>query len=76
MVGARAARGPWWGVAQRHLGTALLALTTVLVGSGGLLHWAGAAGAGEDVFAATGAVGAAYAGWAVIDSLRRRRLGV
>src|ERR1022692_3045618 len=44
--------------------------------AGGVLHLAGAAGAGDGAWIAAGACGAAYALWAIADSLRRRRMGV
>ncbi len=44
--------------------------------AGAVLHLAGAAGAGDGAWIAAGACGAAYALWAIVDSLRRRRMGV
>ena len=44
--------------------------------AGGVLHLAGAPGAGDGAWIAAGACGAAYALWAIADSLRRRRMGV
>ena len=44
--------------------------------AGGVLHLAGAAGAGDAAWIAAGACGAGYALWAIADSLRRRRMGV
>jgi heavy metal translocating P-type ATPase len=44
--------------------------------AGAVLHLAGAAGAGDGAWIAAGACGAAYALWAIADSLRRRRMGV
>ena len=44
--------------------------------AGAVLHLAGAPGAGDGAWIAAGACGAAYALWAIADSLRRRRMGV
>jgi heavy metal translocating P-type ATPase len=44
--------------------------------AGGVLHLAGAGSAGDATWIATGACGAAYALWAMADSIRRGRLGV
>jgi heavy metal translocating P-type ATPase len=44
--------------------------------AGGVLHLAGVPGAGDAAWIAAGACGAAYALWAIADSLRRRRMGV
>ncbi len=58
------------------LGGGLLALTVGSLAAGGLLHLAGAGGAGEETFAGAGALGAAYALWTLLDALRHARLGV
>src|ERR1035441_3668189 len=44
--------------------------------AGGILHLAGAPGAGDGAWIAAGTCGVAYALWAIADSLRRRRMGV
>ena len=49
----------------------LLAVTLCGLVAGGMLHLAGLGGAGNAVWLATGACGAAYALWAMADALRR-----
>ena len=53
-----------------------LIVTVSALFAGGVLHLAGAPGAGDWAWIAAGACGAAYALWAIADSLRRRRMGV
>ncbi len=53
------------------LGAALAGLTV-----GGALHLAGLPAGGDAAWDATGAVGAVYSLWTMIDSLRRARIGV
>ncbi len=60
----------------RHVAAVLLAVTTSGLVAGGLLHLAGATGAGNAAWLAAGACGAAYALWAMADALRRGRIGV
>ena len=55
---------------------ALLLSTAVLLGLGGLLHAVGAGSTGDGMWTASGAAGAAFSTWALLDALRRRRLGV
>ncbi len=62
--------------ATRYLAVALLVVSGAGLVVGGLLHAGGAEVAGNDAWAAVGAVGAAYALWEVISSLRRKRFGV
>ena len=54
----------------------LLAVTGACLVAGAALHLGGAGGAGNLAWIVSGALGALYAGWAVLDSLRHRRLGV
>ena len=62
---------------RRHLLSAgLLLLALGSLAAGGLLHLAGVGGAGERTFAAAGVLGAAYALWTLLQSLRHGRLGV
>ena len=63
----------WFG---RHLAPLLLVITVCSLGAGGLLHLSGARSAGNAAWEATGALGAAYALWSMVGTLRRRRLGV
>ena len=60
----------------RAVALAPLIVTTSGLLAGGILHLAGASGAGNGAWIAAGACGAAYALWAIADSLRRRRMGV
>ena len=53
-----------------------LIVTVSALFAGAVLHLAGAPGAGDGAWIAAGACGAAYALWAIADSLRRRRMGV
>src|ERR1022692_709551 len=66
--------------AQRWVARAAALAPLVLIAAGllagGLLHLAGAAGAGDLTWIAAGGCGAAYALWAIADSIRRKRLGV
>src|SRR5215831_3932364 len=68
------ARGAVW--LGRHSAVVLLALTASGLAAGLLLWLAGAAPAGDAVWAAVGVCGAGYALWAMVDALRHRRLGV
>ena len=54
----------------------LLAVTLAGLAVGGLLHLAGAGGAGDTAWLATAVCGSAYALWAMADALRQRRVGV
>ena len=54
----------------------LLVLTGVCLIGGVALHLAGAGSAGNLAWIVSGALGALFAAWSVIDSLRHRRLGV
>jgi heavy metal translocating P-type ATPase len=67
-------------VARQRLtrAVALLPLAATASGltAGGVLHLAGAAGAGDVTWIATGAFGALYALWTMAASIRRGRLGV
>src|SRR5262245_8837146 len=67
-------RGSAW--LARRSAVALLTLTTSGLAAGLLLWLAGAAPAGDAVWAAVGVCGAGYALWAMVDALRHRRLGV
>jgi heavy metal translocating P-type ATPase len=51
-------------------------VTVIGLTTGGALHLAGRAGAGDDAWLAVSACGLSYAIWAMVDSLRRRRAGV
>ena len=66
-------RAAWLG---RHSALALLALTASGLAAGLLLWLAGAAPAGDAVWAAVGICGAAYALWAMAEAFRRGRIGV
>jgi heavy metal translocating P-type ATPase len=61
---------------RRQQAIALLAVTIVGLLAGGLADLAGAAAARDAAWLAVGCCGAGYALWAMIDSLRRGRLGV
>jgi heavy metal translocating P-type ATPase len=65
--------GDWLG---RHLAVLLLVVAVTGLLAGGLARLAGAGAAGDTAWFVVGCCGAAYALWAMIDSLRRRRLGV
>ena len=54
----------------------LLALTGICLVVGTALHLAGAGSAGNLAWIVSGVLGAIFAAWSVIDSLRHRRLGV
>jgi heavy metal translocating P-type ATPase len=54
----------------------LLAVTGTGLAVGLVLRLAGAAGAADIAWLAVACCGVGYAGWAMVDSLRRRRLGV
>jgi heavy metal translocating P-type ATPase len=54
----------------------LLAVTGICLVVGAALHLAGAGAAGDLAWIVSGALGALFAAWSVIDSLRHRRLGV
>jgi heavy metal translocating P-type ATPase len=60
----------------RYTAAVLLAVTVAGLAVGGLLRLAGAADAGDAAWLAVGACGLAYALWAMVGSLRRRRIGV
>lgn len=60
----------------RRAPAAILVLTVAGLTAGGCLHLAGQAGQGNQAWLAVAAIGLAFAGWAVADSLRRRRAGV
>jgi heavy metal translocating P-type ATPase len=61
---------------DRHLAVVLLVVSVAGLLAGGLAGLAGAGAARDTAWFAVGCCGAAYALWAMIDSLRRRRLGV
>src|SRR5579859_3724288 len=61
---------------SRHAAVGLLIVTVAGLAAGLLLRLAGAAHAGDLAWFAVGGCGAAYALWAMADSLRHRRLGV
>ena len=54
----------------------LLAVTGICLVVGAALHLAGAGTAGDFAWIVSGALGALFAAWSVLDSLRHRRLGV
>jgi len=60
----------------RAVALAPLVATVSGLTAGAVLHLAGAGGAGDLAWIAAGACGAAYALWAMADSIRRGRLGV
>ncbi len=60
----------------RYLAELLLMITVAGLLAGGLAALAGAGAVRDGAWFAVGCCGAAYALWAMIDSLRRRRLGV
>src|SRR5215831_6119522 len=70
----RIASGAVW--LARRSALMLLALTVSGLVAGSVLHLAGAGGAGNIAWAATGVCGAGYALWAMVDALRHRRVGV
>ena len=65
---------PSWLV--RHVAVILLDVTGSCLVVGGALHLAGAVTAGNAVWVASGAIGAAYSLWTMVDSRRRGRVGV
>jgi heavy metal translocating P-type ATPase len=71
--GRVAGAGDWLG---RHLAVLLLVVALAGLLAGGLARLASAGAAGDAAWFVVGCCGAAYALWAMIDSLRRRRLGV
>ena len=71
--GLMAGAGDWLG---RHLAPVLLVIAVAGLLAGGLARLAGAGAAGDVAWFVVGCCGAAYAFWAMIDTLRRRRLGV
>ncbi len=73
VVSAQSNPPSWLG---RHLAVLLLDVTGACLVVGGALHLAGAATAGNAVWVASGAIGAAYSLWTMVDSLRRGRVGV
>jgi heavy metal translocating P-type ATPase len=60
----------------QHIPLGLLVLTAGGLGIGGVLHLSGMGNAGDLAWTTTGALGAAYSLWTMLDSLRRGRLGV
>ncbi len=60
----------------RHVAVILLASTAGCLVLGGALHLAGDGAAGNAVWVASGAAGAVYSLWTMVDSLRRGRVGV
>jgi heavy metal translocating P-type ATPase len=62
--------------AASKLPLVLLAVITLALAAGGILHLAGAGAAGDAAWLAAGACGSAYALWAMADALRQRRVGV
>jgi len=69
----RRAEQPWL---ARHTAFLLLAVTVSGLVAGGVLYLASARGAANEAWIAAGVCGAAYALWAMADSLHRGRLGV
>jgi heavy metal translocating P-type ATPase len=67
------ARSAWL---TRHAAVVLLAATVAGLLAGGLLWLAGAAHAADLAWLAVGGCGAAYALWAMADSVRQHRLGI
>jgi heavy metal translocating P-type ATPase len=60
----------------RRITAGVLVVTASGLAAGAVLHGAGAGGGGDGAWIATGAGGAAYALWAMVDALRRGRVGV
>lgn len=54
----------------------ILALTVTGLAAGGVMHLAGATALGDAVWLGVGGLGLVFAGWAMAESLRRRRAGV
>ncbi len=71
--GLMAGAGDWLG---RHVALVFLVIAVAGLLAGGLARLAGAGAAGDVAWFVVGCCGAAYALWAMINSLRRRRLGV
>ncbi len=61
---------------SRNLPVSVLALTGSCLAAGTLLHLSGNGDAGDAVWVVSGCVGAAYSLWAMVDALKRGRLGV
>ena len=61
---------------EHNLAAVLLAVTGTGLVAGGALHLAAATAAGNAVWFASGAIGAAYSLWTMTESLRRGRVGV
>jgi heavy metal translocating P-type ATPase len=60
----------------RRMPVILLAVTVSGLAAGGILHLAGAGGAGDTAWLAAAVCGSAYALWAMADALRQGRVGV
>ncbi len=60
----------------RHVASALLMVVLLGLAAGGLAELLGAPGAADDAWRATGALGAAYSLWTVVDAVRGHHLGV
>src|SRR5215469_8417167 len=69
-------RGPKLSWVAQRLPLLLLAVITLALAVGGVLHLAGTGGAGDAAWLAAGACGSAYALWAMADALRQHRVGV
>src|ERR1035437_2475014 len=74
MVTGHFRAGRLWRARAAEMAPLIVTVSGLL--AGGILHLAGAPGAGDGAWIAAGACGAAYALWAIADSLRRRRMGV
>jgi heavy metal translocating P-type ATPase len=70
---ARSAPSTWL---QRHIAVTLLVVTTTCLAIGAVLHLAGAGAQGNTLWIVSGAIGATYSLWTMVDSLRRGRVGV
>jgi heavy metal translocating P-type ATPase len=73
MVIPRSSVPSWLG---RHLAVILLAVTGGCLVAGGALHLTAATAAGNAVWFAAGAIGAAYSLWTMAEGLHRGRVGV
>ncbi|MBO0893274.1 MAG: cadmium-translocating P-type ATPase [Acidimicrobiales bacterium] len=62
-------------LAHRH-SFVLMAMTCGALAAGGVLQLAGATGAGDLAWMASGSIGAAYALWSMLETVRRGRVGV
>ena len=71
-----AGRGGRWQRLGRSVAMTLLVISTAGLLAGGLAALAGSAPVRDACWLAVGALGAAYALWEMVDSLRHRRLGV